>query len=603
MKRNDFILLLIVPLAIFWSFGFYHLDKFETADEHYWTHDPSPGRVAQYWEAIGKRKWADTFINDKPGVTLAYISGPALLVDKNLRKNVFQEFAGYRVYDPEAARKLNFLFRLPLLIFNGLFVLVLAWLVLKITDNRWVALWSGIFMFLSPPLIGISQIINPDTLLWTFVAGTILSWTAFLEKREKKFIFLTGLFFGFSLLTKYTSVILVPFLFAEAFIHLWLYDAGNLEAEVRKILKNYWAVILAGGAIFSLLFPAVIFKPKLFSKSILELGGVKEILLFLVVLSVLLAVDAVWKKSRGLNFFFQKTEAIKKYFPSVLSGLVLVGVLLVLTNWIWDQGFMRGIRLVPFDEGEGEVFTRRLFHEKLLLEFLPIVFSLTPSVLFLWTYSLLSALFEKEKISFLKIMIVFFIVVFFLAVASQGLFITVRYGIILYPLVAILAAMALWDLCSFKIVSRIPKTVIALAVISAGIFSIWQIKPFYFNYTNFLLNRNKMITDAWGYGGWEAGEYLNGLPDAQNLVVWVDYNGYCPFFEGKCIKGKKEFRRSSEKGIEHIDYFLKTRRGSILYPGAWGQIQWEMLPEDSRPVWRLEIGDRKGNYVEIYKAK
>ncbi|MEI9967005.1 MAG: hypothetical protein WDN67_05300 [Candidatus Moraniibacteriota bacterium] len=71
-----------------------------------------------------------------------------------------------------------------------------------------------------------------------------------------------------------------------------------------------------------------------------------------------------------------------------------------------------------------------------------------------------------------------------------------------------------------------------------------------------------MVTGAWGYGGYEAAQVLNALPNAKNLVVWSDYDGFCPFFVGKCMRGTtvKKYGAGDYRGI---DYFVMTRRGKL----------------------------------------
>ncbi len=68
-------LLFTLILGLYALFGSLHLAQFLTADEHYWLYE----RVPKYWNAWGDGELRKTFINDKPGVTLALVTGPALL--------------------------------------------------------------------------------------------------------------------------------------------------------------------------------------------------------------------------------------------------------------------------------------------------------------------------------------------------------------------------------------------------------------------------------------------------------------------------------------------------------------------------------------------
>ena len=57
-------------LITYLFFTFRHLGRFVTADEGRWTYE----RIPQYFEAWRNLDLEETFINDKPGVTLALVN-------------------------------------------------------------------------------------------------------------------------------------------------------------------------------------------------------------------------------------------------------------------------------------------------------------------------------------------------------------------------------------------------------------------------------------------------------------------------------------------------------------------------------------------------
>ena len=77
MKKDQIFIkaALILSIIIFYSFGTYHLAKFETVDEHFWKEI----RISRYWQALKNQNLEETYINDKPGVTVALISGIGLI--------------------------------------------------------------------------------------------------------------------------------------------------------------------------------------------------------------------------------------------------------------------------------------------------------------------------------------------------------------------------------------------------------------------------------------------------------------------------------------------------------------------------------------------
>ena len=144
------------------------------------------------------------------------------------------------------------------------------------------------------------------------------------------------------------------------------------------------------------------------------------------------------------------------------------------------------------------------------------------------------------------------------------------------------------------------KAAVFAGTIIISITSLWQIKAFYFNYTSGLLPQQYLITDAWGYGGYEAAKYLNSLPEAKNMHIWSDYNGVCLFFNGRCEANyltMKNIRKRSES-VPNFDYFVSSRRGSILSHNLW-----ESLPKEygSQLIQESIIGGRSENFIRIYK--
>ncbi len=608
-KTNRFwtTLFLAVAFFIYLFFGLSHLTKFETADERYWMYeDPENGRIHAYWEAIMKADWKGTYINDKPGVSLAYVSGSALLFKNNPAENLFSKKSFERSYNPQEIERVHFLFRLPLLIFNGLFCLLLFWLIWKFTENEWIALWSTIFMLLSPILLGISQIVNPDSLLWSFSAGAIFAFLAHLKSKEKKYLFFSALFLCFALLSKYSAIILIPFfliivltevLFAQA-------EGKNMSGgrEASKLFGAYLSVIFGALFLFALLLPAVFVKPLSMFKTFIELDGFQYILIILVGALGLFFADMIFLKNKILSWMMEKMKFLTDIAPRLLALVFLLLFIFVLYHWA--SGTKYGefiIRKVPFDMERGVAFREQAPFAQTILEFVPLLFSLTPLTLFAFLFILGRSIIKKTIYSQTVFLLLFFLAAFYSAMILQVLLVTIRYSIMLYPPVLVLASIGIWELFSWKRLKKNSKVSITLVILLISFWSLWTIKPFYFNYTNDLLPQSRVITDAWGYGGFEAAEFLNSLPNAQNLLVWTDYNGYCPFLKGKCIMGKSDEKFKFKNDDVIPDYFIKTRRGTIMYHEMWDVINSKFLYKNNKPVWEMDINGRSKNFVEIYK--
>jgi 4-amino-4-deoxy-L-arabinose transferase-like glycosyltransferase len=600
------ILFLAIAFFVYLSFGLYHLTKFETADERYWMYeDPENGRINAYWEAIGKAKWNDTYINDKPGVSLAYVSGVALLIEDKPAENLFSKNSSQRDYAPQEFERVHFLFRLPLLIFNGLFCLALFWFIWKFTRNHWIALWATMFMLLSPILLGISQIVNPDSLLWTFSAGAIFAYLSYLRVKEKKYLVFASIFLAFALLSKYSAIILIPFFLVVLIVDiLFQYAKGQklTGREIGKMFGAYLALVLGALAVFSVLLPAVFTQTRYMFQVFVKLNGFQNIIIAIAFALLLFFVDVVFFQGKILSWLMVKLKFLADFAPRVVALIFLVLFLFVLYHWISDTTYAEGImREVPFDTEKGGAFQEQSLFVKTILEFVPLLFSLTPLTLLALLFMLGKAILKKTAHSKTVLFLLIFLAAFYAAMLLQNLLVTIRYGIMLYPLVLLLASLGIWELFSWKRLEKINKIWITVAILVVSFWSLWSTKPFYFNYTSDLLPQNRIITDAWGYGGYEAAQYLNNLPNAENLLVWSDYNGYCYFLKGDCIMGKNNGKFRLREGEPIPDYFIKTRRGTIMYRGMWNTINDKFLDNKGEPVWEFNINGRAKNYIKIFK--
>ena len=185
-NRWYLLLLFVIPIVIYFWFGFQHLNQFETADEHLWISDIYTGRIQQYWTAIDQKDWSKTRINDKPGVSLALISGIGMRIygEGEVREKVIKKENLWTIYSPSKAMETYRLYRLPIVICNGImgiFFLLALW---RLTKKHWLALTGAALIMMSPILIGISQIINPDAFLWVFSFAAMLSFALFLKKNK-----------------------------------------------------------------------------------------------------------------------------------------------------------------------------------------------------------------------------------------------------------------------------------------------------------------------------------------------------------------------------------------------------------------------------------
>ena len=663
-------LLLLVVIAVYFVFGFIHLTKFVSFDEHYWLYNSDNDRIHQYWNAIATGDWKQTRINDKPGITLAYTSGFALLLDRNPDAQVLYTDKTVKIFNPKETERVNFLFRLPILLVSGFFIFYFFWILKKITKNEWLALLAVALIYFSPVIIGISQIVNPDSMFWIFCFASMLTYVAWLKIFEKKYFWLTLVFFGLSMASKYVSIILIPF-FLFMMLAYYLFEFSDWK-DKRGVLKNtalknslaYMGIIAGGFLIFALMMPAVFVEPKYFYSGTIGFPGMAPIFWFSMFANILLITDAYFNQNRIFYYSLEKLQIVKKIAPKLVAAILLASVVFVLINWMLRHRLV-DLSDISFDMKRKPEFGKLPYVYRFIMEAVPLTFASLPMVLFSLLYLWSKNIYQKVRYEYLAFIFSSFICIFYLAVIKEGLVLTIRYSIILYPISAVLAAIALvnffgqkeekdsrkfliflailfsvilllFGASSFeqaKIISEanlrifynFHRIIFALIVLIAitigaktihaffawkklrdlayfGIFllifissfiSIWLIKPYYFSYSNNILPKKYIITSGWGYGGYEAAQALNALPDAKNTIVWADSYGFCEFYVGRCIH-KIKIRTDQYP----IDYFYSTLQ-SQLRPEFIGVA----YREDGEPIFNLEIDGRYKNYVRILKAK
>ena len=593
---------LILVLSI--GFGLSHLTDFVTADEHYWVEE----RIPQYWEAIADGKWRKTFINDKPGVSLALFSGVAVALHPDTEKFCPEQKDRIIACDTTQTSAIYLAFRLPLLIVNTLALILLFFLVRRLT-NELVALLTLTFSALSPILLGITQIINPDTLLWSTSAIALFAFFNYLKDNSRPYLILSGIALALAILSKYVAIILLPFFLALILFRFFLTesDRETLRLDLRRELLA-WVSLLFGTILLVIFFlPALLVDRKYFLEFIMTVPD-KEILVGVALSGALALILDTWVFKNQLLFFFRRFALrARTILPFTgLLFLLLFGGIILLRNFFPGWDFMRPIAFDIKDLTDIRYYGPiPNFFETLLLEWNPVIFSLTPIVLLGLLALVIFQIIDRRKADATPHVyaLFFFFLVYTLLLIYSNILSTPRYSILLYPLLAYLSALG-WARIISVLRPTLGRTLALIGILLGSLISLALSAPYYFNYTNLLLPRDQMIQDAWGYGGGEAAKYLNSLPDAKNLTVWADYYGVCEFFVGRCLTAYT-FDQNEIKP----DYYVLTRRGKIRYMSRYPR--WERLSGlrayqyygTPDPAWELHIGDRPGNFIRVVKVE
>lgn len=620
LERHFSYVVLFLVMGIFFAFGVFHLGKFETTDEHLWKYD----RIPKYWNAILSQDWEKTYINDKPGVTVALISGIGLLVEPFPEKTekiarTGEEEKIFENYNVLQSEKTNVTFRLPILIFSTLSLFLFFWLLLRAFGSYPIALFGTMFIAFNPILVGIAQIINPDSLFWIFGGLASCAYMASLNTRQQKFLWLTGILTGLALLSKYTAFTLFLFFALFLFANIIFRDPETAKKITLPILlrhiRDILIIFLIALFTFAFFLPAVFIHPDYLFKGISQFfsGGNIAAVLGSVGLASLILV--LIRKHTGVILAWMANKRYESL--AVLATLFFLLVSLVLIN-AWS-----GERLAPVSALRDQAYANEpkefnfkpLLDRKdssprtaatiFLMEATPLIFSLSPVVLLIFFCLFTQIVLRKitDTAGAVTVTILLFTLFYLIFTQSAHVVTNARYIIYLYPLMAILAAVSLRELFAKRKQFQTIYMAISILLLIWGSLSLFMLRPFYFSYTNILLPQTLSIHDSWGHGSYEAATFLNSLPNPEQLVIWSNSDTVCRFFVGKCLKSRRiDLTRVTP------DYFVISKRGAIKvsnrfllennpHPARDSDYYFDRL--QSKSVWSLSINDRPENFISI----
>ncbi|MDD3486847.1 MAG: glycosyltransferase family 39 protein [Candidatus Moranbacteria bacterium] len=607
-------ILFLVVVGTSFGFGFHRLGSFSGVDEPLWVYD----RVPNFWKAIGKMKWKKTALCDKPGIVLDAVSGAGLLfADGNPKEIGSWRYKPKTEEQLQAINSLYFHLRLPVFLF------VLAMLVpLYALVKRWlgkpVARPSLVFIGLSPVLLGISLMVNTDALLWGLLSMSLLSFFVYQKENSRKFLCLSGFLLGLALIDKFVANILFPFFFGMIFLE-YIFGKEKDARYFKKSMVDFGILLLVSIATIAAFFPAAWVKPEMVLETTIFSKAFHKTWIPFFTIVALAAADAFFFRSwvsKGLGGWIRKH---RKWLSATIFTAVFALVAFVFLNTYSGMKVFDFQPVFDFPSLELKDINLR-FSEPLVIllsSFFPLLFSLTPLVLFFFIWAVIQAAREKlgktEARGVLYVLV--FILFYYAGSAMSGVAPTPRYQIVLYPLVSIVAAIGLAHFASTEklkkyFVSKWAFPALLLALAAVSVWPLCSIEPHYLAYASDLLP-GKYVTGLrnMGSGNWEAAQYLNSLPDAKNLKIWSDQGGVCEAFVGTCVDNLKP------KNLEtKFDYFVvsagrkskSVRRGNQIenpaeFNGSLGVN--DLYDEENPYVFRLDIGGRSGNFVKVIKAE
>ena len=566
MKQK--IVIILMFLCIFASsfyFGFERLRNFSGVDEPYWSYD----RVPKFWNALKTMQWKKTHLCDKPGIAIAAVSGTGLAFDNEDFYSIKElQSLRYKPKTPEQLQRIENLYfhlRLPVFLFT-LAILPLFYFLIKKLLGQNTAIFATIFIGLSPILLGISLIVNSDSMLWILTGLSTLSLFVFLKNDQKKYLILSGFLLGLSVITKYVANILFVYFFLIFLMEYFLYAHQKMEIGpyLKKALLNYFTLFAVAMVSAFAFFPATWVKISILIKYTVGHPVFSSTWPLYVGIIGLLALDILIFKTKFsriiFDFFTKHREILIKIFGTIFLALVAIVFLHVFAKInIFD---IQGLIASPKGIGSGNFVQR--YGGAILADIYSLIFSISPLVLFFFLFSIFGLFRKKKELerkSITIFYIIIFILIFYLGSAANSVITTVRYQIMTYPLVFVLAAIGISSFLEIEKVKKfVPNIVAIVATFLLLVLSLFFVKPNFLAYSSEILPKIFIVNlKGMGEGSYETAQYLNRLPNAHAMIIWSDKGAVCERFVGKCFIDFKRKTFSENK----IDYFvLSTDRMS-----------------------------------------
>jgi len=628
MKIKNKIVIALIFLSILSSslyFGLPRLHDFSGVDEPYWSYD----RVPKFWQSIKTKNWKSTNICDKPGVPLAIISGIGLpLISQDIKTLGKLRYEPKTTEQLEAIRNLYHKLRFPVFIFTLLVLPVFYFLIKKLLGET-TANFALIFIGLSPILLGISLIINSDSILWIVTALSTLSLLNFFKSDEKKYLILSGFLLGLSVITKYVANMLFIYFFLLFFLEYIFY--AHQKMEIGKYLKktfiNYFRLVAIAILTAFIFFPATWIKFSVLWNATLGNPVFSSTWPIFVGTILFLSIDTLLLKNKILNYIFKFLIHYKKILLNLIVTVFIIFISIVflhvfLNIQIYDiQDFIsspKGIgqdfkstdneslkEMISSEKISGLAFIVNQYIGSMTADLYSLMFSISPLILCLMLTPIFF-IFRKKEIDrdlITAIYIIIFILFFYLGSAFNNVTTTVRYQIMTYPLAFIMASIGMVQLLKhIKMKENWKLPVAYVFSISILLFSLFQIKPNFLAYASEILPKDYIVNlKGMGEGSFEAGSYLNALPGAHEMTIWSDKGAVCEAFVGKCYIDFKNntFRENN------FDYFVvstdRMSRSLKMSNGSIEDVDFNSLYSSKNSNFEFIIGGREINFVKVIK--
>ncbi len=535
---------LLVLFLLFIAIGSSGLGKFFTTDETAWYYN----WVQQYWNAYSSGDFLGTNLTTYPGSLHSFLCGFV---------NLFLDQNEYLTYDK--VETYLFWWRFPILLFNAISLIGIYYLLKKFFSQTqsFVAVF---LMAFSPYLIGMSRIVNPDSLLWSTSLISILSYIIFVREQKNKYMIIAGIFMGMALASKMNAILLFIF-FPITLILEFIFSKIDKE-ELKIVIFKTLIIWLIAMFVFSVFLPAVFVNPRIYYNRVFRFFITNPI--FISIILFILA-DTYLLKNKVL-FFIKERIVIKIYIirilPVLFLTLIIASLIVKFTNFqleSWNS---------PNEQWKIP-FTKALY-----LNFFEYFNSQQIAIIVGFImFAIVSFLSKRKELDFsIPIIMLTFIFIFILGSIQKGVQGSGhRYGIMMYPFAIIITV---WAFSFFK------KRHVIFGLIA--LFAVVELSFLFPKYYIFYQNRRYFSTgqkiNAWAIGGYDLAQEFNKLPNANNLKVYADRYSFKHFSKGYTENIISDTKASK---INEFDYLCLSKSGRSQVPMSPPLNYYYEMPQDS----------------------
>ena len=479
----------------------------------------------QFYRALVAGDPAATLVGDGyPGIVPAWVQ-TLWLLGESVRRSLsegqwFSETSVYMLFHVWSRVENLPLQRLPIALFNGLLVVLIAIWVVRLYGWQVGAL-ALVLVALDPFLLADSRVNRAEAIFTGLFTLSILSLQFFGQTRRSRWLVVSGFLGGLAWLTKIQGLAMLPgvglILVFQAYVGL----PGGMRLTVRRLLsagRSLAIWLLAAIMAWCILWPAMWVRP---------------------VDVFQLVYDYATRKAgtEGVNVFFAGQQFLDAdpgplFYPTVLvlrtTPLTLLGLVLIVVEAV------RQLR--RSHTSSGEILRTRA---------LPLVIA----------------------------------VIAYFSVMTLGGHKQDRYVMPIFPLLDILAALgwlALWKrvVTRYQVLCRGAwNIVLPVSLLVIQLVSVLPCHPYYYPYFNPLAGGGlvgvRMLRVGWGEGMDRVAQYLNQKPEVERLSVAARWHRYMVGFRGKTLSFDQSGRWTRADYvvlyIQQVQRMLDPSPGIIRY--------------------------------------